>query len=178
MGKLLCGLFLICVLISGCNLQSRPIVKLTPVGTQIPVEMPVLVESSLPATQITPPNEIVRASQIPANQALIISEIRHEDGLETIVVKNNGLEDFDASLYMLFSPELSLKFVLQKNLLLKSGEAVEVYNGEIKGLSPDYVWLPQMVLTKPGDTLILVAASGMIVYYFDYYPDSDSKKEK
>ncbi len=106
----------------------------------------------------------------PALVSVIVSNVEHEGQLEKITLKNISNQRQDIGAFMLFSPELSDRFVLPVDLVLDPEETFTIYNGAADQLPQEQVWLEQPILTQPGDEVWLVSRSGAIEYYYIYYP--------
>lgn len=102
---------------------------------------------------------------------IAISEVRHENGVETIVLKNISQKSQDISAYMLYSPALDSRKILPGNLVLKAGETFEIYNGADLSAFPEVQrWLPTEILKKALDEVWLTNAAARVIYYFTFYP--------
>ena len=107
----------------------------------------------------------------PAMVSIIISEVRHENGLETIVIKNISDETMDISSYMIYSPAVDDRKILPQNLTLESGETFMLYNGPGSSEYPESQrWLTQTILEQALDEVWLLNDAARIIYYFIYYP--------
>lgn len=107
----------------------------------------------------------------PEMVSLIISEVRHENGLETIVIKNISGETMDISSYMIYSPAVDDRKILPQNLTLESGETFMLYNGPGSSEYPESQrWLTQTILEQALDEVWLLNDAARIIYYFIYYP--------
>lgn len=124
-------------------------------GTQVP-------EYMLPGfTTATPDPELA---------PIVISEVRHEENVEVIVIKNISNQEIDISAYMIFSPEMGDRKILANNIRLSSGETYELYNGENLEVPQEQIWLTKAVLNNPLDEIWLLNSAARIVYFFTYYP--------
>lgn len=125
------------------------------IGTQVP-------EYLLPGfITATPDQELA---------PIVISEVRHEENVEIIVIKNISDKEVDISAFMIFSPEVGDRKILPNDLRLSSGETFELYNGENLDFPQEQIWLTKAVLNNPLDEIWLLNSAARIVYYFTYYP--------
>lgn len=125
------------------------------IGTQVP-------EYLLPG--------FITATPDPELAPIVISEVRHEDNVEIIVIKNISNKEVDISAYMIFSPEVGDRKILPNDLRLSSGETFLLYNGENLDFPQEQIWLTKAVLNNPLDEIWLLNSAARIVYYFTYYP--------
>ncbi len=103
--------------------------------------------------------------------SVIVSEVRHDEGVESIYITNISAETQDISNYMIYSPEMDARKILPSNLILEPGESFILYNGVNLGNFPaDQQWLDTPVLTEVLDEVWLTNSAARIMYYFIYYP--------
>ena len=103
--------------------------------------------------------------------SIIVSEVRHEDGVESIFITNISSETQDISNYMIYSPEMDARKIFPSNLILETGESFVLYNGaNLESFPADQVWLDTPVLTEVLDEVWLTNSAARILYYFIYYP--------
>lgn len=102
---------------------------------------------------------------------IIISEVKHENGVEIITLENIGESTQDISAFMIYSPALDTRKILSQNLILDPGETYNLYNGPDTSAYPyEQRWLPQTILNDAMDEVWLTNDSARIIYYFIYYP--------
>jgi|GEM_PF-1160666 hypothetical protein len=115
--------------------------------------------------------EFITATPDPALVSIIISEVRHENGLETIVIKNIGEEQQDISAFMIYSPAIDDRKILPQNIVLDTGDTFMLYNGPDTSAYPESQrWLKETILNEALDEVWLLNDAARIVYYFVYYP--------
>ncbi len=103
--------------------------------------------------------------------SIIVSEVQHEDGVESIYIKNISSVTQDISSYMIYSPKLDVRKILPSNLILEPGDTFVLYNGADLGKFPeDQRWLDAPLLTEALDEVWLTNGAARIIYYFIYYP--------
>jgi hypothetical protein len=111
------------------------------------------------------------ATPDPAMVDIIISEVKHENGLEIIVIKNIAEKTIDISSFMIYSPAFDDRKILPQNLFLESGDTFELYNGPESSEYPESQrWLTQTILNQALDEVWLLNDAARIIYYFVYYP--------
>lgn len=103
--------------------------------------------------------------------SIIISEVRHENDVESIYITNISSETKDISNYMIYSPELDVRKIFPSNLVLEPGESFVLYNGaNLDSFPVEQRWLDTPILTEALDEVWLTNSAGRILYYFIYYP--------
>jgi len=103
--------------------------------------------------------------------SIIISEVRHENDVESIYVTNISSETKDISNYMIYSPELDVRKIFPSNLVLEPGESFILCNGaNLESYPAEQRWLDTPILTEALDEVWLTNSAGRILYYFIYYP--------
>lgn len=103
--------------------------------------------------------------------SIIVSEVQHEDDVESIYIKNISSTTQDISSYMIYSPKLDVRKILPSNLILEPGETFILYNGaHLDEFPEEQRWLDTPVLTETLDEVWLTNAAARIMYYFVYYP--------
>lgn len=103
--------------------------------------------------------------------SIIVSEVRHENDVESIYLTNISAIDQDISNFMVYSPALDVRKILPSNLVLKPGESFILYNGaNLSNLPADQQWLDTPILTQALDEVWLTNSAARILYYFIYYP--------
>lgn len=112
----------------------------------------------------------ITATPDPELAPIVISEIKHEDDVEIIVIKNISDKEIDISAYMIFSPEAGDRKILPNDLMLSSGETFQIFNGENLNVPQEQIWLSKSILVNPLDEIWLLNKAARIVYYFTYYP--------
>lgn len=102
---------------------------------------------------------------------IVISEVRHENDVEVIVIKNIGASAQDIGSYIIYSPGANERKVLPKDLVLQSGDTYSIYNGSDLSVFPEEQgWMKNAVLTTAFDEVWILNNAGRIMYYFTYYP--------
>lgn len=103
--------------------------------------------------------------------SIIVSEVQHKDGVESISIKNISPSTQDISAYMIYSPKLDVRKILPSDLILEPGDSFVLYNGaNLDKIPEDQRWLEAPVLTEVLDEVWLTNAAARIIYYFIYYP--------
>lgn len=103
--------------------------------------------------------------------SVIVSEVRHENEVESIYITNISAATQDISNYMIYSPEMDARKIFPSNLILEPGESFVLYNGANLGSFPsDQQWLDTPVLIEVLDEVWLTNGAARIMYYFIYYP--------
>jgi len=177
--------FILFSLLSSCTQQSTPDSESTP-STVLPslekTAYPVpdySLESStypFPADQETqvPPYMVpgfVTMTPDPSLTSIIVSEVRHENDVESIYITNISSETQDISNYMIYSPKLDVRKIFPSNLVLEPGESFILYNGaNLESYPTEQRWLDKPILTEVLDEVWLTNNAGRILYYFIYYP--------
>jgi len=102
---------------------------------------------------------------------IIISEVKHENGVEIITIENRGESTQDISAFMVYSPALDERKILTQKLILDPGGTYHLYNGTDTSAYPyEQRWLQQTILNDAMDEVWLTNDSARIIYYFVYYP--------
>ena len=172
-------------LLSSCAQQSTPdplstpsAVLPSPEETAYPVPYDFLESSTYPipgeqATQVPPymvPGFVTMTPDASLT-SIIISEVRHENDVESIYVTNISSETKDISNYMIYSPELDVRKIFPSNLVLEPGESFILYNSaNLESYPAEQRWLDTHILTEALDEVWLTNSAGRILYYFIYYP--------
>ena len=178
-------LFILITLIAGCSSQptaapqnSTPAESTLTEMTAYPMPGAFVQNNTYPfqAEQETP----VPAYMVPgfitmtpdaSLTSIIVSEVRHEDDVESIYIKNISSTTQDISSYMIYSPKLDVRKILPSNLILEPGETFVLYNGpDLENYPEDQRWLDTPVLTEALDEVWLTNSAARILYYFIYYP--------
>jgi len=183
-GKLVVCLIVISVIVS-CSPQTTPTpestpsaVVLAPGNTAYPVSGNSTESSTYPVpvqegTEVPPylvPGYITMTPDAELN-SVIVSEVRHEDGEESIYITNISSVDQDISNYMIYSPALDVRKILPSNLILEPGESFIMFNGANLDSHPaDQQWLDTPILIEALDEVWLTNSAARILYYFIYYP--------
>jgi len=103
--------------------------------------------------------------------SIIVSEVCHEDDVESIYIKNISSTTQEISNYMIYSPKLDVRKIFPSNLVLEPGESFVLYNGANLEKYPEAQrWLDAPVLTDTLDEVWLTNSAARILYYFIYYP--------
>ena len=103
--------------------------------------------------------------------SIIVSEVQHEEGVETIYIKNISSTSQDISNYMIYSPKLDVRMIFPSNLILQPDETFALYNGEnLENYPEAQRWLAEPALTDTLDEVWLTNSAARIIYYFIYYP--------
>ena len=103
--------------------------------------------------------------------SIVVSEVRHEDEVESIYITNISSATQDISNYMIYSPEMDARKIFPSNLILEPGESFVLYNGaNLQSFPVDQQWLDTPVLTEVLDEVWLTNGAARILYYFIYYP--------
>ncbi len=103
--------------------------------------------------------------------SIIVSEVQHEDDVESIYIKNISSVAQDISSYMIYSPKFDLRKILPSNLILEPGDTFVLYNGpDLENYPEDQRWLDESALTEVLDEVWLTNSAARIIYYFVYYP--------
>jgi hypothetical protein len=172
-------------LLSSCAQQSTPeslstpsAVLPSPEKTAYPVPDDFLESSTYPvpgeqATQMPPymvPGFVTMTPDASLT-SIVISEVRHENDVESIYVTNISSATQDISNYMIYSPELDVRKIFPSNLILEPGESFVLYNGaNLDSFPVEQQWLDTPILTEALDEVWLTNSAGRILYYFIYYP--------
>jgi hypothetical protein len=172
-------------LLSSCAQQSTPESLSTPSAvlhlpekTAYPVPDDFLESSTYPvpgeqATQMPPymvPGFVTMTPDASLT-SIVISEVRHENDVESIYVTNISSATQDISNYMIYSPELDVRKIFPSNLILEPGESFVLYNGaNLDSFPAEQRWLDTPILTEALDEVWLTNSAGRILYYFIYYP--------
>lgn len=177
--------FILFSLLSSCAQQSTPDSESTPSAvlpslekTAYPVPDYSLESSTypFPADQETevPPYMVpgfVTMTPDPSLTSIIVSEVRHENDVESIYITNISSETQDISNYMIYSPKLDVRKIFPSNLVLEPGESFILYNGaNLESYPAEQRWLDKPILTEVLDEVWLTNSAGRILYYFIYYP--------
>jgi len=135
-------------------------------GSTYPI--PLTQETEVPAYMV--PGFITMTPDA-ALTSIIVSEVRHENEVESIYITNISSQTQDISNYMIYSPEMDARKIFPSNLILEPGESFVLYNGANLGSFPaDQQWLDTPVLTEVLDEVWLTNSAARIMYYFIYYP--------
>lgn len=177
--------FILLSLLSSCAQQSTPDSGSTPSAvlpslekTAYPVPDYSLESSTYPfsaeqETQV-PPYMVpgfVTMTPDPSLTSIIVSEVRHENDVESIYITNISSETQDISNYMIYSPKLDVRKIFPSNLVLEPGESFILYNGaNLESYPAEQRWLDKPILTEVLDEVWLTNSAGRILYYFIYYP--------
>ncbi len=103
--------------------------------------------------------------------SIIVSEVQHEDDVESIYIKNISSVTQDISSYMIYSPKFDVRKILPSDLILEPGDTFILYNGpDLENFPEDQRWLNESALTEVLDEVWLTNAAARIIYYFIYYP--------
>lgn len=135
--------------------------------------------TAAPTTNATPGNQSVsqpaegvfksNVTVDPNKTPVIISQVVHENGLETIYVTNVSDKKQDISGFTLLIQETSEHQNII-NTSLEAGASLKVFNGpEAKNQKDGLVWLDHPILVNRGDQVILLKAS-RVIWTFTYYP--------
>lgn len=123
---------------------------------------------SYPAGPTSIPGEPhASATPDPSVSPIIITNVIHDnDSLETIFVSNVTDVSQDIAGYSLLVPGTSEHINFPEGTLAP-GESLRVYNGsEAKDQSGGLVWLDQVVLKIPGDSIILLNRAGRMIWNY------------
>jgi len=173
------------VLLSSCTLQSTQEPQsdqtaLVPAAETTPYPI-----ANQPVEGSTYPIQSEQQTEVPAYMlpgfitmtpdatltSIIVSEVRHEDEVESIYITNISSEKQDISNYMIYSPEMDSRKIFPSNLILEPGESFVLYNGaDLQSFPADQQWLDTPVLTEVLDEVWLTNSAARIIYYFVYYP--------
>ena len=178
-------LLLLIVVVAGCSPKSTPV----PQSTEPAVNpLPELTAYPIPETNIESnayPFQTGQDTPVPAYLvpgfitntpdaslvSIIVSEVQHEDDMESITIKNISSSTQDISSYMIYSPKLDTRKILPSNLILEPGESFVLYNGaNLEKYPEEQRWLDAPVLTEALDEVWLTNSAARIIYYFIYYP--------
>lgn len=178
-------LLLLIVIVAGCSSKTTPVPQSTettapasPEQTAYPIPQayvepnlyPVGTGQETPVPAYMVPGFITMTPDASV-ASIIVSEVQHEDNVETIFIKNISSSTQDISSYMVYSPKLDVRKILPSNLILEPGESFALYNGaDLEKFPEDQRWLDAPVLTEALDEVWLTNAAARIIYYFVYYP--------
>jgi hypothetical protein len=178
-------LLILTILVGGCSSQSTSAPQNTATAEST---LPEMTAYPVPDTYVDPnayPFQAEQETPVPAYMvpgfitmtpdanltSIIVSEVQHEEDVESIYIKNISSDNQDVSNYMIYSPKLDVRKILPNNLILEPGESFVLYNGADLGKFPeDQRWLDAPVLTEALDEVWLTNAAAAIIYYFTYYP--------
>jgi len=178
-------LLILTILVGGCSSQSTSAPQNTATAES---NLPEMTAYPVPDTYVDPnayPFQAEQETPVPAYMvpgfitmtpdasltSIIVSEVQHENDVESIYIKNISSDTQDISNYMIYSPKLDLRKILPSNLILEPGESFVVHNGaDLEKFPVDQRWLDAPVLTEVLDEVWLTNAAARIVYYFIYYP--------
>lgn len=183
-GKIAIWVIVIGLLVS-CSPKPTPAPQTTPsaatplpVNTTYPVSGGSVESSTYPvggqqATQVPPylvPGFVTMTPDAKLN-SIIVSEVRHENDVESIYITNISSTNQDISNYMIYSPAKDVRKILPSNLILKPGESYILFNGaDLSSHPADQQWLDTPILTEALDEVWLTNSAARILYYFIYYP--------
>jgi hypothetical protein len=123
---------------------------------------------SYPAGPASSPGEPhASATPDPSVSPIIIANVTHNnDSLETILISNVTDVSQDIAGYSLLIPGSS-EHINFPEMTLAPGESLRVYNGaEAKDQTDGLVWLDQVVLKIPGDSIILLNRAGRMIWNY------------
>lgn len=178
-------LLLLIVVIAGCSPKPTPASQSTEPAAPT---SPELTTYPIPETYTEPnayPFQTEQETPVPAYLvpgyitntpdaslvSIIVSEVQHEDDVESIYIKNISSTTQNISSYMIYSPKLDTRKILPSNLILEPGESFVLYNGaDLEKFPEDQRWLDEQVLTEALDEVWLTNSAARIIYYFIYYP--------
>lgn len=179
------SLFILIILVAGCSFQQTPTPQSTASDvlpsaeiTAYPVPdkflesttYPTLNEQETPVPPYMVPGFITMTPDASLT-SIIVSEVRHEDELESIFIKNISSTNQDISNYMIYSPKLDVRKIFPSNLILEPDESFIIFNGaDLENYPVDQRWLDAPVLTEVLDEVWLTNNAARIIYYFIYYP--------
>ena len=178
-------LLLLIIIVAGCGTQQTPAPQNTETAA---LPLPEQTAYPIPGAYVEPdayPFESEQETPVPAYMvpgfitmtpdaslvSIIVSEVQHEDDVESISIKNISSSTQDISSYMIYSPKLDTRKILPSNLILEPGESFVLYNGaDLEKFPEDQRWLDAPVLTEALDEVWLTNGAARIIYYFIYYP--------
>ena len=145
--KILNILFLLSILLFGCNTKKGP--------TKTDQEQ----------------SNLGRVTPDPKVSPIIISNVIHDDnGLETILITNMSDEKQDIHGYTVLISSTT-EHINILNVSLEPGESFKVYNGPgAKDQADGLAWLDHAVLQEWGDDLTLLNGVARVVWTYVYYP--------
>ena len=122
-----------------------------------------------PASALNTPVPVIttiQATPNPLKDTVVISKVESENDLEIIYVTNISNKDIDITGYTLFSPVNNLHINFPK-MDLQPGTSYKIYNGP-KGrqVSDGLFWQDKILLSKPGDYVVLLNYSGRAIWFF------------
>lgn len=120
---------------------------------------------AVPAPPLEEPHP--SATPDPTVSPIIIANVTHQnDSLETIFVSNVTDVPQDIAGYSLLVPGTS-EHINFPEMTLAPGESLKVYNGpQAKDQAGGLVWLDQVVLKIPGDSIILLNRAGRMIWNY------------
>ena len=164
-------LLILTILVGGCSSQSTSAPQNTATAEST---LPEMTAYPVPDTYVDPnayPFQAEQETPVPAYMvpgfitmtpdasltSIIVSEVQHENDVESIYIKNISSDTQDISNYMVYC--------------LEPGESFVLFNGaDLEKFPVDQRWLDAPVLTEVLDEVWLTNAAARIVYYFIYYP--------
>ena len=170
-------------ILTGCGAPAletaKPMVTLeNPMDSLYPIETESNINSAYPIDEPkvngTPAYMLpgfITATPDASVVSIVVSEVRHENEVESIHITNISSEPQDISAFMVYSPKLDLRKILPNNLVLNPGKSFVVYNGADTTNYPEgQRWLDTFILTDVLDEIWLTNNAARIIYYFIYYP--------